>query len=342
MARTSFPTTTEGDAGSSRLAPVAPPPAASPPPATERGGPSTGTVASGRDGAPADAPGSATRPSRQRLWLRWGLLGLFALVLGAVFVTMGQWQLDRLHQRQERNASALANAQAPVRPYSAVFTHPITEADEWQRVEARGVFDAEHQFVLRYRTNGDDKGYQVVTPLLTPTGAVLVDRGFVRLGQGEQIPVTAPAPPAGEVSVVGHVRRDERGRRSALTPVQGQMRLINSVSIGAQLPYPVANGYLSALTLVPPQSPDFQPIALLDLSDGPHFWYALQWFMFTLVAAAGVIVFIRGDVREGGARRESPPTPGSRSVQAAAVRPGTDSQRGTGDVSRSRHGSGAD
>jgi cytochrome oxidase assembly protein ShyY1 len=237
----------------------------------------------------------------RRLWLRWALLIIFVAVLGVVFVNLGEWQLDRLAQRKERNATTIINEQKPVQPYDQIFTRPITDADQWERVEARGTFDAQHQFVVRYRSNGDADGYEVVTPLRTATGAVLVDRGFIPLERGTQIPSVAPAPPTGEVTVVGHVRRDEKGRRAATTPVGNQMRLINSQAIAATLPYPIATGYIGLLTIQPEQQGGFQPIKLPELSEGPHFWYALQWFMFTAVAAAGIVVFIRGDLR---ARRE--------------------------------------
>lgn len=237
----------------------------------------------------------------RRLWLRWALLIIFVAVLGVVFVNLGEWQLDRLAQRKERNATTIINEQKPVQPYEQVFTRPVTDADQWQRVEARGTFDAQHQFVVRYRSNGDADGYEVVTPLRTATGAVLVDRGFIPLQRGTQIPSVAPAPPTGEVTVVGHVRRDEKGRRAATTPVGNQMRLINSQAVAATLPYPIATGYIGLLTVQPEQQGGFQPIKLPELSEGPHFWYALQWFMFTAVAAAGIVVFIRGDLR---ARRE--------------------------------------
>ena len=237
----------------------------------------------------------------RRLWLRWTLLIVFVVVLGAVFVNLGEWQLDRLAQRKERNATTITNEQKPVQPYEQVFTRPITDADQWQRVEARGTFDAEHQYVVRYRNNGGADGYEVVTPLRTATGVVLVDRGFIPLAHGTRIPSVAPAPPTGEATVIGHVRRDEKGRRAATTPVNNQMRLINSNAIAGTLPYPITSGYIGLLTVEPQQEGGFQPIQLPELSEGPHFWYAVQWFMFTAVALAGIVVFIRSDLR---ARRE--------------------------------------
>lgn len=237
----------------------------------------------------------------RRLWLRWALLIVFVGVLGVVFVNLGEWQLDRLAQRRERNATTIANERSPIQPYEQAFSHPITDADQWQRVEARGTFDADHQFVVRYRSNGDLDGYEVVTPLRTASGVVLVDRGLIPLQRGIQIPSAAPAPPAGEVTIVGHVRRNEKGRRAATTPVGNQMRLINSDAIAGTLPYPIKSGYIGLLTIQPEQAGGFRPIQLPDLSEGPHFWYAVQWFMFTAIGVAGIVVFIRGDLR---ARRE--------------------------------------
>jgi cytochrome oxidase assembly protein ShyY1 len=237
----------------------------------------------------------------RRLWLRWVLLIVFVGVLGVVFVNLGEWQLDRLAQRRERNATTIANERSPIQPYEQAFSHPITDADQWQRVEATGTFDADHQFVVRYRSNGDLDGYEVVTPLRTASGVVLVDRGLIPLQRGIQIPSAAPAPPAGEVTIVGHVRRNEKGRRAATTPVGNQMRLINSDAIAGTLPYPIKSGYIGLLTIQPEQAGGFRPIQLPDLSEGPHFWYAVQWFMFTAIGVAGIVVFIRGDLR---ARRE--------------------------------------
>ncbi|CAA9318542.1 MAG: hypothetical protein AVDCRST_MAG61-2159 [uncultured Friedmanniella sp.] len=245
------------------------------------------------------------------LWVRWTLLVVSVAVLGTVFVNLGEWQLARLDARQQRNADTLANEGNPVVPFEQVFGRPIRESDQWQRVEARGTFDAEHQYVLRYRSNGDAGGYEIVTPLRTAAGNVLVDRGFVTLARGEPIPAVAPAPPAGEVTVVGHVRRDERGRGPATRPVDGQMRLINSAAIAPTLPYPIVNGYIGLLTVDPPQSGELRPVQLPEISDGPHFWYAVQWFMFTAIALAGVVVFIRGDLR---ARKQAPKSVGETKV----------------------------
>lgn len=226
------------------------------------------------------------------------MLVVFVSVLAVVFVNLGEWQLRRLDQREARNATTIANEQAPVKPYEQVFTRDLGDADQWQRVTATGTFDAEHQFVVRNRTNGDDRGYEIVTPLRTATGVVLVDRGFITLTPGTGIPTTAPPPPSGAVTVLGHVRRNEQGRSGAIQPVDGSVRLVNSDALQSALPYPVPDGYISALETTPPQSTDLVPIASPELSSGPHFWYAMQWFMFTGIGILGIVVFIRSDLRD--------------------------------------------
>jgi cytochrome oxidase assembly protein ShyY1 len=234
----------------------------------------------------------------RRLWVRWILLIAFVAVLGTVFVALGDWQLDRLDQRRVRNEATVSNEQAPAQPAAEIFGRPIAETDQWKRAIATGTFDAEHQFLIRYRQNGDADGYQVVTPLRTSTGALLVDRGFVSLPRGNEIPAAVPAPPSGTVTVTGFVRRDEQGSRAATQPVDGQVRLINSAALQSAVPYPVANGYLSVLTVDPPQAGGFVPIPPPEINEGPHFWYALQWFMFAGIGILGIVVFIRADLRD--------------------------------------------
>jgi len=252
---------------------------------------------------PADE--ATAPPTLRRLWLRWILLILFVAVLGTVMVNLGEWQIDRLHQRQARNATTVANERAPIRPYSQVFTKTITDADAWQRVEAVGTLDAEHQFIVRYRSIGDQNGYQVVVPLQTATGAVLIDRGFVPLPGGQPIPTAAPPVPRGQVRVVGYVQRSEQGRRGAIVPNGNQVRLINSGALQQSIPYPIADGYISTISMDPPQSGGFGPLDLPEISNGPHFWYAVQWFMFTGIALLGIFVFIRGDLRDRRRAREA-------------------------------------
>lgn len=239
-------------------------------------------------------------PTGRRPWLRWLVLAVFVVALAIAFVNLGRWQLDRLDQRKERNSSVVVHENSPVTDFAAVFTRTIVEADQWQRVSVRGTFDASHQFMVRYRSLGQASGYEVVTPLHTTTGAwVLVDRGFGTKPNDQDYPTVLPPPPAGEVAIIGYVRRDEQGSQDAMTPVQplNTVRLVNSTTLEGSLPYPVVNGFISVVDITPAQAGALAPVTPPELTEGNHFSYALQWFAFAGIAGLGLILLIRTDVR---------------------------------------------
>ena len=87
--------------------------------------------------------------------------------------TVAGWS-DADKQRRERNSVVVAHENAPIADFAAVFGRPITEADQWQRVRVRGTFGT-RQFLVRYRSNAGATGYEVVTPLRTASGQIVLD-----------------------------------------------------------------------------------------------------------------------------------------------------------------------
>lgn len=237
-------------------------------------------------------------PQGRRLWLRWAVMGVAVTCLAVAFVNLGRWQLDRLQQRRDNNGVVVAHENAAVVDWRTIFTRPITDADQWQRVRVTGTFDAEHSFVVRYRSNDDQTGWEIVTPLRTADGNVLISRGFAQRPPSQDFPRTAPAPPAGQVTVVGYVRRNEQGSTDAITPVDGQMRLINSDAVAATLSYPLVNGYIGATEVTPAPTDGLVPVDPPELTEGNHFSYALQWFSFAIIAGIGLLVLVRSDLRD--------------------------------------------
>ncbi len=235
----------------------------------------------------------------RRRWLRWGLMTVFVVALGFTFVNLGQWQLDRLDQRRDRNATTAEHENAPVLPFEQVFTREIVDSDQWQRVEVRGTFVADQQLQARYRSFDGKTGWELVTPLRTTTGqTVLVDRGFVERPPGQDFPRAFPAPPTGEVQVLGYVRRNEQGNTNQMTPTENTVRLINSDALAPALGLPLVNGFVSLIEVTPAQSPELTPITPPPPTEGPHWSYAMQWFAFTAIAGFGLVIMIRNDIRD--------------------------------------------
>lgn len=219
---------------------------------------------------------------------RWLVFGLGVVLLAALCVRLGEWQFDRLDQRQQRNEWTRTNAAADPVPVADVLAvgRPVAAEREWMRVVARGTYDAEATVVVRYQTRHGDSGVDLVTPLVTEDGtALLVDRGWVATDNTGDVPDALPAPPSGTVEVVGFVRADATGR--GITVENGSTRAVSSVEIGRSLGVPVFAGFVDAATEDPAPEAEVVRPELPDLGEGPHFFYGLQWWFFGALALGG-------------------------------------------------------
>lgn len=233
----------------------------------------------------------------KKLVVRWIALAVFLILLATVFVRLGEWQLDRLEGTRQRNDVVAANRVRDVVDYSDAMGEPVAETEQWQRVRVVGTYTGE-QYQVRYRNQGGP-GIEVVAVLETAAGdTVLVDRGFIPREQGKPDTEILPDVPAGEVEVVGFLRRDERGDDTAIVPYEFKVRLINSEAIGASLGRDVLPGYVTLLESTPGNGDELLPIEAPEPSEGNHFSYALQWFAFSVIAVGGIFVLIRADVAD--------------------------------------------
>lgn len=233
----------------------------------------------------------------RKLVLRWVALAVFLILMATVFVRLGEWQLDRLEGTRERNDVVAANRDLPVLDYRDVMGGPVVESGQWQRVHVSGTYTGE-QYQVRYR-NQDGPGIEVLAVLESDSGdTVLIDRGFIRRQIGKQDTEVLPDVPAGEVEVIGFLRRDERGDETATVPYEFKVRLINSPAIAASLGRDVVPGYVSLIESTPGNGSGLDPITPPMPSEGNHFSYALQWFSFSVIAVGGIFVLIRADLAD--------------------------------------------
>ncbi|MEO8422463.1 MAG: SURF1 family protein [Actinomycetota bacterium] len=230
------------------------------------------------------------------------LLAVTVLVT-ATCVALGVWQIARLHQRQQFNAAVRAGLSAPAAPLDALLSDGVDpDAVRYRRAEATGTYDIAHEFVLYGRTQSSQAGNHLLTPLRLADGrAILVDRGWVPFELDEP-GAPAAAPPPGEVHVEGVLFSSEGdppgdvGRGDA---TQTTMAKVDLAGIQSQLPYRIAPDYLLLQRQSPAQSDRFpEPAALPELSDGPHLSYAVQWFMFAVIALVGFVVLALREKRD--------------------------------------------
>lgn len=233
---------------------------------------------------------------------RWVLFGLAVIALGMVTWRLGEWQFSRLDERRTDNAIIERNLAADPVDVRKVMSRdePVTDSEQWRTVVMEGDYDTAAQVVVRYQTRDGRPGVSVVTPLQLADGShVLVERGWSRTANSGAADVDVPAPPPGEVTVHGWARQNQSGDAGAITPQDGQVRLISSEGFSGPLGSSLRQGYVSLDREEPPpeQSLDAGP-QLPELDSGPHFFYGLQWWFFGALALGGFGYFAWVEARD--------------------------------------------
>lgn len=231
---------------------------------------------------------------------RWIGFAVFVLVLAAVCTRLGLWQFHRLEHRLDQNKIITAHLKAePVDLTQAL--EPGDEVDdqsEFTRVRATGTYDVEHQVTVKFTTRDGAPGVDVVTPFVLSSGeAVLVDRGWQESENTVARP-DVPAPPAGEVTITGWLRQNNGAGGEAVRPIKGQIRAISSVGFAKSVPYDLLGGYLNLRSEDPPPATKLAAEPEPERGQGPHFFYALQWWFFALLAVVGYFWFARSEAKE--------------------------------------------
>lgn len=263
---------------------------------------------------------------------RW-LLFFLAVVLMAYAATwLGQWQFRRLHEKRHENhviAANLSAAPVPIDTLMKVGRQP-SAGIEWRRVTVHGTWDDRHTIVVKYQTDAQgNPGVDIATPLVTGSGAaVLVDRGWMGT---ENVGSTRPKTPSvttGPVTVTGWVRQNGTGGATVVD--QMSTRALSSATVKRVVPYPVYGGFLDLAAQSPPPVHRLGAIELPDdTSDGPHFFYGLQWWFFGFLAVIGFAYLAydewkRPRDRQGPRPGERPGTrPPPRSQRARNMPPST-------------------
>jgi cytochrome oxidase assembly protein ShyY1 len=241
--------------------------------------------------------GSEPPPAPSGFGVRWIVATVLVALIVFGCIEAGFWQLRRLDGRRARNAQVVARSQDLV-PLPEHGFERSTDADElaYRRVRVRGTYDATKEVLVRFRSRKGLPGYEVLTPLLLPGSArlaVLVDRGWVPLEVGDHWPQKPTAPPSGEVEVEGllgiaesgSLQLEQRGDGPTVVAVVNPTKLQSSTLHDLTLykaPLLAESGATSADESAYPA-----PVDPPDLGEGPHFSYAVQWFLFATVGIIG-------------------------------------------------------
>ena len=255
-------------------------------------------------------------PMKPFLRGRWLVGHVLVLVLAALFVRLGSWQVSRYGEKRDRRD--LANARLHEPP--ADLTEIDVDDAVFRVVRITGEYDPFRQVEVRNRTQSGTAGVWVLSLLHTDDDAqVVVNRGFV--SNRERV----GAPPSGPVTVTGILQPSQhRGSFGPKDPETGTLSVLNRVDLprlDQQIPDAV---YPLWVQLTTQRIDDTQPAGVAppqllpppDLNLGPHLGYAGQWFIFALVGLIGWPLLLRRNFR----KRPAPPLAGPDIVDEARER----------------------
>lgn len=225
---------------------------------------------------------------------KWLIPTLLVVVAVLVCIRLGIWQLDRLAQRRDFNSHYLS--MTTIEPIDLPTLENL-EGMEHRQVVAEGIFDYDQQVAIRNQYHQGQHGYHLLTPLVLADGsAVLVDRGWIPYeGNSTRSDWMKYNNYGGKVKVNGVIRRsreraDITGKSDPeLLPGQSELPIWNFPNISRiqlQMPYPLIHVYIQETTT---RNKESYPIPIqpdVEISEGPHLGYALQWFTF-----AGIFLF---------------------------------------------------
>ncbi len=238
----------------------------------------------------------------------WWFTTLLVFAGTALCIRLGIWQLDRLEQRRAFNTQVGSMRAAEMLDLNKELSENISTM-EWRAVTVTGEYDFENQVALRNQYNEDQYGYHLITPLQynpsTGSGqaesAVLVDRGWIPADGNSAPEDWRQYDEEGMVAVTGQIRlgqvKPTFGGVADALPESGEMLFVwnnlNLEKISAQLPYPILNIYVQpnadGSDTIPPIP--FQPV--VEITEGSHFGYALQWFTFATILFFGYPFYLR-------------------------------------------------
>ena len=233
--------------------------------------------------------------------LGWQFRLSFWPTLAAIFfivitVMLGNWQLSRAQEKEDRQAQLNQLSQQPV---ISIPTSPIRLEDyQFRKVEIHGTYVPTHTIYLDNKINKGRAGYQIITPVKLGESSmhVLINRGWVIAGRTRNELPNIPTPTS-KITVTG----------IAESPTMRTLELSTETVSGQVWENLHLDRYSKATGLM------LQPLVVLqenDVEDGllrewarpdsgssRNLGYAFQWFSMAL---AVLILYLVLSVKRDG------------------------------------------
>jgi surfeit locus 1 family protein len=231
---------------------------------------------------------------------KWALATLLVFLGTAVCIRLGIWQLDRLEQRRAFNHQVETMRAAELLDLNQSTPEDI-DSMEWRAVTVTGEYDFENQVALRNQYNDGVYGFHIITPLLYNGGAVLVNRGWIPAESDSAPQDWRVYDEPGEVTITGQIRLGQGkpafGGVADALPMDGtRLAVWNNLDVetmSGQFSYPILDVFIQPNVDAGDAEPPIPYQPIIELTEGSHFGYAMQWFTFATILFVGYPFFLR-------------------------------------------------
>lgn len=229
---------------------------------------------------------------------KWWWVTLLVLALMVLLARLGFWQFARLDERRADNVALAAALDATAVSLNATDISGDLGAWKDRQVVAEGEYDLENQLALIVQSWQGAAGLHLITPLVLDDGetAVLVDRGWIPDEQQDP-EFWSQYDETGKISVDGYIALSQIISRNTAEPVPGDPKQewyrVDIAAIQPQMPYDLLPVYVM-------QSPSpegnmalpFNEGRNVEITEGNHMSYALQWFIFCIGLGTAYVIYI--------------------------------------------------
>lgn len=231
---------------------------------------------------------------------KWALATLLVFLGTAVCIRLGIWQLDRLEQRRAFNYQVETMRAAEFLDLNQSTPEDI-DSMEWRAVTVTGEYDFKNQVALRNQYNDGVYGFHIITPLLYNGRAVLVNRGWIPAESDSAPQDWRVYDEPGEVTITGQIRLGQGkpafGGVADALPMDGtRLAVWNNLDVetmSGQFSYPILDVFIQPNVNAGDAEPPIPYQPIIELTEGSHFGYALQWFTFATILFVGYPFFLR-------------------------------------------------
>lgn len=243
--------------------------------------------------------GSSEKFSVTPRW-NWKLISV-GLVLLAILIRLGFWQLDRAEEKRQLLSFIEHQQSLPAISFAAVDSTENGEQLAYRQMQMRGEFDSSHYWLVDNKVFRGKVGYEVVAPFFTSDGeAVLVNRGWVAAPPHREV-YPAVSFPESEVEIRGRfipvsnnkmVRNLGSSAMAGQWPIRIQQLAISDAQQALQSESLINRSLPPEILQLSPNDPSALEMVWRDVnvSASKHQGYAVQWFSMAAVLVIALIV----------------------------------------------------